>query len=132
MRKLLDAQDELGGDPGAEELDRLVDNYRSYKLNRRKTLPQYFTGRTIKELVEDKLAALGLVSDTLGARSLGGHRRWAREKVNRAILRLLYLRYRIDEKLSRKHANQRVIQRYKSELGKSAIQKATRYAEVDK
>ena len=131
MKKQLDAKEELGGNPSSQDLDRLVQQYRTYKLPRRQTLPQYFTGRTIPQLVDDRLAALNIDASTLTAKQLGGYRRGAREKVNKAILRILYLRCRIDEGLSRKHANQRLIERYRSQLGKSAIQRATRHAKKD-
>jgi hypothetical protein len=118
----------LGAAPDAAELSRLVQHYRTYEWEHRNALLYgYFQGRTVSELVQDKLYAKGINPKSCTSRSLGGHGRWVRKKVKKAFVRILYLRYRLDEHLTQREANRRLFEedKTKSGLGQSAIRKIT-------
>lgn len=126
----------LGTLPDAEELRRLVKNYPSYEWEHRSALLDgYFAGRTLGQLVEDKLRALGLEPRACSGHSLGGHGRWVWEKVKKTFVRILYLRYRIDGAKTRREAHQHLLQLFYSQkaddAGQSALRKMTEGAAVD-
>lgn len=128
--KLLDAAEVLGTIPDYEELRRLRKYYPTYEWEHRKALLYgYFQGRLIKQLVEDKLRVKGIEIQTCGPRSLGGHSRWVREKVKRAFVRILYLRYHLDDKVTQREANRQLLQQF--DVGQSAIRKMTHTPVLD-
>jgi hypothetical protein len=136
MSKDLTNFDLLGTIPDTEELARLVDNYPTYKwVHRSALLNGYFQGRTLAQLLKDKLSAKGLNADELSPQSLGGHGRWVREKVKKTIVRLLYLRYRIDDGFSRIESDQLLLKKFgtdaASDGGQSAIRKMTAGGKID-
>lgn len=136
--KLLNANDELIVLPDTWELSRLVEHYPTYKWEHRTALLRgYFEGKTSDELVDAKLIAKAIDKSKLSPQSLGGHARWVKDKVKRTIIRLLYLRYRIDNNLSRIQANQQLLKKYPStnnaeDAGASTIRKATSCLKLDK
>lgn len=129
--------DVLGKSPDEAELLRLVENYPSYKWEHRNALLRgYFQGHALEQLLEDKLRAKNIDPASCGGRSIGGHTRWVCEKVERTFMRILYLRHRLDDGLTRTKAHQRLIKQFGSDkakdAGQSAIRKATAGAKVDK
>lgn len=138
MRGKLPSTDVLEGKiPDSDELDRLVENYPSFKWAHRDALLHgYFRGETLRDLVEAKLRTLNIDIGTRTPRSLGGHSRWVREKVNKTLVRILYLRYRIDDSLNRRAADQMLLKNFSSDrakdAGQSAIRKMTEGAKIDR
>jgi len=137
-KELLNVRAYLGTSPDAIELDRLVENYPTYEWEHRtKLLYGYFQGKSISELVDDKLHAKEIDKSTLSKQSLGGHSRWVKDKVKKTIIRILYLRSRLDEKMSRKVANSKLLDKFWSneislESRQSTIRKATKSPILDK
>ena len=136
---LLNAREYLGTMPDASELNRLAENYPTYDEweHRTKLLYGYFQGKSISELVDDKLHAKEIDKSTLSKQSLGGHSRWVKDKVKKTIIRILYLRSRLDEKMSRKVANSKLLDKFWSneislESRQSTIRKATKSPILDK
>jgi len=129
--ELLDALKELETLPDDGELRRLVDYYPSYGWEHRTALLLgYFQGKSRSELVDDKLIAKNIDKSQCSPQMLGGHARWVFFKVKRAIIRLLYLRLRLDQGFSKIQANQQILYKYPSEKstqdgGQSYIRKAT-------
>ncbi len=130
--KLMNAKKELETLPDITELNRLVEYYQTYEWEHRSALLNgYFQGKTVKELVVDKLKAKNIDPSKCSPQSLGGHSRWVKSKVKKAIIRLLYLRYRLDDGMSKMKANQEILKRYPSkseyteDVGQSAIRKMT-------
>ena len=100
------AFDDLDGIPDDAELARLVDYYPTYQLAHRKALLRgIFDGRTHTDLVLAKLNAKG-IEYPVSKQSKGGHGLWVASKVRRTVVRLLYLRLRLDQGMSRRQANQ--------------------------
>jgi len=129
------AFDDLDGIPGDEELARLVHYYPTYERAHRKALLRgVFDGKTHTDLVQGKLQAKGIEYPVSG-RSKGGHGLWVAAKVRRTVIRLLYLRYRIDHGMSRRQANQTLFQQFtftdKGDCGQSSIRKATQSPVLD-
>ncbi len=119
-QELLSITDELVITPDEVELSRLVMYYPTYEWEHRNALLSgYFRGRTSTQLVLDKLAALNIDVDSCSGRSLGGHARWVRYKVKKTIVRLLYLRLRLDQKFSQVDANRSLLNRWGSDISKS-------------
>ncbi len=129
ITKLWDLEKELGFLPDQVELDRLVSNYVSYELLRRKNvLNGYFEGKTLKELIKIKLIAVNIEISELSSQSLGGHGRWVKVRVQRLIIRIWYSRYYFDQDMSRIKANQEIFKKYGSEkLGQPSIRSITRF-----
>jgi len=136
--KLLDATKELEKLPDINELNRLVKYYPTYEWEHRMALLNgYFQGKTLSELVNDKLKAKNIDKSGCNHQSLGGHARWVKEKVRKTIIRLLYLRYRLDQGLTQRQANQQILIKYPSpkntqDAGQSAIRKMTHSTILDK
>jgi len=113
--QLMNAKEELETLPDNDELNRLVEYYETYEWEHRFLLLNgYFLGKTVKEMVLDKLKAKDIDPSTCSPQSLGGHSRWVKSKVKKAIVRLLYVRYRLDDGMSKKEANQELLKRYPS------------------
>lgn len=136
MTASLPSHEILGEMPPVQEFERLVENYPSYKLDHRDALLRgFFQGKLLREIVEDKLTALGINVAQCSPLSRGGHARWVCEKIKKTIVRFLYLRYRCDEGLTRIQADQRLLQQFASDkakdAGQSAIRKMTMGAKID-
>ena len=135
--ELLNAKEELGILPDANELERLVEHYPTYGWEHRKLLLHgYFEGKSLRELVADKLKAKGIDISKRPPTSLGGHSRWVKTKVRWTIIRILYLRYRLDKKLTKIQANQEILRKYPSKKttqdgGQSSIRKITHCSRLD-
>ena len=113
---LLDAKKELRKLPDIYELNRLVKYYPTYEWEHRMALLMgYFQGKNTSELVDAKLKAKKIIKASCSNKSLGGHARWANTKVKRTIIRILYLRYRLDQNLTQIQANQELHKKYPSE-----------------
>jgi hypothetical protein len=118
------ALDDLGGKPDEKELDRLKKHYPTYYLVHRAQLLQgMFDGSSNEELVLDKLTVFGLDA-TIAKQAKGGHARWVVAKVRKTVIRLLYLRYRLDEGMTRRQADQQLFKRFEFS-DRSSIRKAT-------
>ena len=116
VAKLLDAKDKLGYLPDDNELRRLAEYYPSYEWDHRfRLLHGYFEGKSVREMVSDKLEAKGVVESECSKQSIGGHSRWVVLKVKKTIIRILYLRYRLDQGMSQRKANQRLLKDFGSE-----------------
>ena len=114
--ELLDAKQELRVMPDNAELNRLVEYYPTYEWEHRIALLKgYFQGKNISELVDAKLKAKKINKASCSKQSLGGHSRWVKTKVKRTIIRILYLRYRLDQNLTQIKANQELLYKYHSE-----------------
>lgn len=136
MAKPLPTVEVLGGTPDEAELSRLVLNYPTYEWEHRFALLRgYFEGRTREELVSAKLKALGKDVNFCSPLSKGGHSRWVGQKIHKTFVRLLYLRYRLDEGLTQVRANQKLLKRFgsdgASDAGQSAIRKITHSPVLD-
>jgi len=136
--ELLDAKEELETLPDDNELRRLVYYYPTYDWEHRFALLHgYFKGKSRSELLDDKLIAKNIDKSQCTPQMLGGHARWVKYKVKRAIIRLLYLRFRLDQELSQIQANQNILKKYPSDkpaqdVGQSYIRKATHSPILDK
>lgn len=99
----------LEGTPDTDELKRLVKYYPTYKLNYRAVfLEGFFNGDSYPELVAKKLSAKGIESP-LTDQEKGGHGKWARSKAVKVLMRLLYLRFRLDKGMTRRQANREIL-----------------------
>lgn len=131
------ALSDVGGKPSESELERLVEYYPTYKLAHRKQfLKALFDGESHEDLVRRKMADKGLV-ESASKQSKGGHGRWVVAKGRRTVLRILYLRYRLDKGLTRRQANQILRKKFSGEspyadvIGPSSISKATYSVRLD-
>lgn len=130
--RLLNAKKELGTLPDSAELQRLVKYYPTYGWEHRKVLLQgYFKDLPPSVLVDKKLEAKGIDKKSLSNSSIGAHTRWVKLKVEHVIIRILYLRYRLDDGLTRRQSNQKLLVEYGSEKpntqdgGQSNLRKVT-------
>jgi len=126
---LREAMNYLRYKPDSVELDRLVEYFPTYKLaHRRSFLKGFFEGKGVSDLVADKLRAKG-IDQSLNKTSKGGHARWVKAKSRRLVIRLLYLRLRLDDRLTKRKANQWIFKNIWStsaaDGGQSNIRKAT-------
>ena len=124
-----DALDDLGGKPSDDEIARLVKYYPKYQyIHRFQLLHGLFDGKSHEELVLGKMTAKGL-DTSISKQAKGGHGRWVVAKVRRAVIRLLYLRYRLDDDMSRRQANQQLVKKFSlsnaKDGGRSSIRKDT-------
>lgn len=130
-----DALVDLGGKPDDIELERLKKYYPTYQLVHRTELLQgLFDGKSHEELVLGKMTAKGL-DTSITKQAKGGHGKWVVAKVRKTVIRLLYLRYRIDQDMTRRQANKQLINRFafSEELHahQSIIRKYTRSPMLD-
>ena len=104
--------------PDKYELMRLGEYYLNFKLNHRVNLLEgmFLLGSSVEEIVNAKLDAKGIDKKSINKRSLNCHRSWVIRKGKKAIILLIYLRYRIDEKLSRDEALKQM-NHYKYDFG---------------
>ena len=113
---LAKAIEDLEGDPPSDrELKRLVENYPSYKLpHRSPIIDALANGGSVQEILTYKLAAKGILT-LYSKQSKGGHVRWVTLKLQKAVIRLWYLRYRVDHLKTRRQANQILVQKFGSQ-----------------
>lgn len=135
--KLLDAIEELGQLPDETEIQRLIKYYPTYEWeHRQQLLTGYFKSVTLEELVKAKIKAKGLRWPLPSPQSKGGHTRWVKDKVKRTIVRILFLRYCLDEGYTKNKANQKLLKPYGSrrtteDSGQSNIRKMTHSKVLD-
>lgn len=128
----------LGGHlPSSEEMNRLVEHYPTYEWEHRfGLLKGFFEGKSVAELVGDKLKAKG-TTRPIARQARGGHTRWVLAKARKTVIRLIYLRYRIDEGMTRIRANQKIVAKFSvsqsmEDAGASNIRKTTHSPILDK
>ena len=111
---LTQALDDLDGPPDYTELVRLVYYYPTYEMAHRKGLLQgFFDGKTQAEMVQDKINTK-VGKKQLPKQSKGGHGLWVVSKARKAVIRLLYLRYRLDQGMTKRQANQQLWKQFAS------------------
>jgi hypothetical protein len=130
-----DALVDLGGKPSETEIERLIKYYPTYQYAHRAQLLQgLFDGKSHEELVLGKMTAKGL-DTSITKQAKGGHGRWVVAKVRKAVIRLLYLRCRLNDGKSRRKANQEVGKKFKfsnaNDGGQSIIRKYTHSPVLD-
>ncbi len=126
---------DLGGKPSDAEIERLIKYYPTYQyIHRIQLLQGLFDGKSHEELVLGKMTAKGL-DESISKQAKGGHGKWVVAKVRKAVIRLLYLRYRIDDKMSRRQANQQLVKKFSlstaNDGGRSSIRKDTHSVVLD-
>jgi hypothetical protein len=126
---------DLGGKPGDTEIERLVQYYPTYQyVHRRQLLQGLFDGKSHEELVLGKMTTKGL-NTSISKQAKGGHGKWVVAKVRKAVIRLLYLRLRIDAGMTRRQANQQLVKKFKfsdkPNAGQSIIRKDTHSPVLD-
>jgi len=126
---------DLGGKPDDSEIDRLKEYFPTYQIVHRTQLLQgMFDGSTVEEIILGKLTAKGL-DTSITKQAKGGHGRWVKAKILRTVIRLLYLRFRLDLGMTRRKANQELLNRFfllaTPESGQSSIRKATHSPVLD-
>ena len=115
----------LGGVPNSDEINRLKDAYCTYDFPRRGLfLQKYFNTDSLKSLTEDRVT-LEHGQQATSIQSKGGYGNWVRSKSRRLVVRLLYLRYTLDEGCTRRQANQKINQLTWLDYTQSSIRKAT-------
>lgn len=101
---------DLGGKPSEAEKSRLIRYYPTYQyVHRKELLDGLFDGKSHEELVLGKMTAKGLDVSAMTKQAKGGHGKWVRAKVRDATMRLLYLRYRLDQDMTRRQANKKLL-----------------------
>ena len=125
----------LGGKPSDAEIARLIDYFPTYKyVHRQQLLQGLFSGKSHEELVLGKMTAKGL-DVSASKQSKGGHGRWVVAKVRKAVLRIIYLRHRLDRNLTRRNANQVLLKQFSDSIaedgGQSSIRKITHSPVLD-
>jgi hypothetical protein len=130
-----DALVDLGGKPSDTEIERLVKNYPTYQyVHRIQLLQGLFDGKSHEELVLGKMTAKGL-DTSITKQAKGGHGRWVVAKIRRTAIRLLYLRFRLDQDMTRRRANQQLLKKFKfsgkPDADQSSIRKATQSPVLD-
>lgn len=106
---LADAKIRLGGIPDQGELNRLIRYYPTYEWSHRGGLIRdFFQAKDIDEMIDCKLKRKGVVGSST-KQQRGGHATWIRSKLRRLVIRLLYLRYRLDQGMSKREANLKIL-----------------------
>lgn len=132
--KLLNAAEELGTPPNEEELQRLIEYYDTYSLEHRLGLLRgYLEGKSVEDLVKAKLKAKFIIQP-LTKQQKGAHTKWVIDKVKRTIVRLLFLRYTLDDGMTQQQARSLLNKDYGSykktkagdDAGASNIERMTR------
>ena len=126
---------DLGGKPNDTEFARLIKYYPTYQYPHRWQLLQgLFDGKSHEELVLGKMTAKGL-DTSITKQAKGGHGRWVVAKVRKTTIRLWYLRYRLDQGMTRRQANQQLVKRFPfstaKDGGQSIIRKDTHSPVLD-
>ncbi len=129
------ALDDLKGKPSEAEIARLIKYYPTYQyVHRSQLLHGLFDGESHDQLVLGKMTAKGL-DTSISKQAKGGHGKWVVAKVRKTVIRLLYLRYRIDDDMTRRQANQQLVKRFTfsnaKDGGQSIIRKDTHSPVLD-
>jgi len=100
----------MGYKPTAEEFVRLVEYYKTYNwIHRTKLLDGFFSGKSPDDLLDDKLKIVGKTRKDIDRWSIGGHKKWVLAKIEKTIIRLMFLRYHLDKEFSREESNNLLI-----------------------
>lgn len=101
---------DLGGKPSDAEKARLLKYYPTYQyVHRKQLLDGLFDGKSHEELVLGKMTAKGLEVSQLSRQAKGGHGKWVVAKVRDATMRILYLRHRLDQGMTRRQSNKKLL-----------------------
>ena len=99
----------VGELPTIDELNQLAYYYDSYNDDHRKgILRGFFIEQSGEMILGVKFKAKGLDPATMPPQALGSHVKWPKQKAEKAMIRLLYLRFRLKDGLSHKQANQQI------------------------
>lgn len=125
----------LGGAPDQNEIKRLTQYYPTFEWNHRSGLLWgFFEGKKYSELVDEKLSIKG-ISLPINKQSRGAHTSWAVNKTKKYVIRMLYLRYRLDLGMNQIKANATIFKKVPldskaKDAGQSSIRKATHCAKL--
>ena len=113
-----------------------VDQFSRWRSGERLLLEGLFDGKCHEELVLGKMTAKGLDPSAVGKRAKGGHGRWVVAKIRKAVVRITYLRYRLDQGMTRRQANRKLLSEFsdskaKNDGGQSSIRKDTHSPVLD-
>jgi hypothetical protein len=127
--ELEDAANDLGGGATNTDIDRLYTYYETFKLpQRRQFVETMLSGKTLRELDKQRQVTVGM-GDPKSPQAKGGRSGWARGQLKKTVIRILYLRHRLDEKLGKRVANQLLLQKfYKDSTAQDAGQRSIRQA----
>lgn len=122
----------MGYPPSDYELNRLVKYYQTYNwLHRTKLLKGFFSGKSVDELVDDKLKVIGKTRKDVSRWSIGGHKKWVLAKIEKTIIRLMFLRYSLDKDYTREKSNEYLLADFPSKKNAadptSNIRNSTRF-----
>jgi len=106
-----EAMADLGEAPNKDEVERLAKYYTSYqvKKHRKGFLQGVFEHKSIGQLALDKSNNVDFKGEVTN-QHLGGHAKWVVAKLRTMVIRFLYLRYFLDEGLSRIKSNSAILQ----------------------
>lgn len=140
---LLDAKEELGVLPDDKELERFIECFPNFTFKYRENLlKKYFELEKNEEELESRkeakikdklrlviLEAKGIKDEDISSQQKGAIHSYIVKKVRSIIIRILFLRYHLDEGKTRVKANNLLLQRFDSkvaeDVGQSAIRKHT-------
>ncbi len=106
-----EALEMIGGELTGYEIQRLINHYPSYKWAHRKCLIEdILENRSPVVMAQHKKQAKG-ISDVV-KQSDGGHTKWVTAKLRRFVRRVIFLRLRIDDGLTKRQANQIILRDY--------------------
>ena len=126
-QKLPDAKAILGYLPDVDELNDLADCCICYQLEKRQgVLHGYYFERSLDAIIDRRFAAEKKDRATFSQNSINRYKGWARTKVRRALVRLLYMRYRLDNRLTPTEANIRIMNDHVPQIyGKKKVDEST-------
>ena len=92
--------------PTDYELTRLVYYYPNYNWKHRSGLLKdyFFSENSLEVITRNKMVNKNINPDVLGGQSISGHQRLVNTKIEWTLIRLMYLRYRLHEKLGKEEA----------------------------
>lgn len=112
-KKLPDAEAILGYLPDVDELTMLADCCPRYRWRHRQgVLRGYFFEKSIDAILDQRFLADGKKREELSQNSINRYKGWAHTKVRRALIRLLYMRYCQNDKLTPTEANGKIIREH--------------------
>jgi len=101
----------VGELPTIDELNQLAYYYDSYNDDHRKgILRGFFIEQSGEMILGVKFKAKGFDPATMTGQELGAEVKWPKAKAEKAMIRLLYLRYRLKEGCNHIQANQKLYQ----------------------
>jgi len=135
---LLNYREYFNEAPDDDEILRMVEYYPTFSPDYRfGFLIGYFEGLTFNELLKRKLKSQDIDINELSPQSKGGHSKWVGAKVEKILMRILYLRYRLDGDMTRIKANQELMSLFSAknqktkDAGQARIRNYTRSSVLD-